>query len=57
MAARRGNLAVAKALLECGADPGIGDIAGVTPLKRALNCRKPQVVALLSASSGVPRSV
>lgn len=52
MAARRGNLAVAKAMLECGADPGIGDIAGVTPLQRALNCRKREVAALLSASDG-----
>uniref|UniRef100_Q020Z8 Globin n=1 Tax=Solibacter usitatus (strain Ellin6076) TaxID=234267 RepID=Q020Z8_SOLUE len=52
MAARRGNVAVAEALLEWGADPGIGDIAGVTPLQRALNCRKPEVAALLSASSG-----
>ncbi len=52
MAARRGNVAVAKALLECGADPGIRDIAGVTSLQRAINCRKPEVAALLSASFG-----
>ena len=57
MAARRGNVAVARAMLECGADPGIGDIAGVTPLQRAINCRKPEVAALLSASFGRPRGV
>ncbi len=51
MAARRGNVQVAKALLECGADPAICDIAGVDALQRAINCRKPQVAALLSASS------
>jgi len=49
MAARRGNVQVAKALLDCGADPRIGDIAGVTPLQRAINCRKPEVEALLRA--------
>ena len=57
MAARRGNVAVAKAMLECGADPGIRDIAGVTPLQRAINCRKPEVAALLSASLERPRGV
>jgi hemoglobin len=49
MAARRGNVGVARALLECGADRAIRDIAGVTPLQRARNCRKPGVVALLEA--------
>jgi ankyrin repeat protein len=57
MAARRGNVAVARAMLECGADPGIRDIAGVTPLQRAINCRKPEVAALLSASLERPRGV
>jgi len=57
MAARRGNVAVARAMLECGADPGIRDIAGVTPLQRAINCRKPAVASLLSASFRLPRSV
>jgi truncated hemoglobin YjbI len=47
MAARRGNVRVAAALLECGADPAIPDIAGVTPLQRAINCRKPAVAELL----------
>jgi ankyrin repeat protein len=51
MAARRGNVPVARALLDCGADTGIRDIAGVTPLGRALNCRKPEVAALLRAWS------
>jgi hemoglobin len=51
MAARRGNVQVARALLDCGADIEIRDIAGVTPLGRALNCRKPEVAALLRARS------
>jgi hemoglobin len=49
MAARRGNVPVARALLDSGADIGIRDIAGVTPLRRALNCRQPEVAALLRA--------
>lgn len=49
MAARRGNVDVAKALLDCGAAPGARDSSGVTPLARALNCRKPDVAALLRA--------
>jgi hemoglobin len=47
MAARRGHTAIAKALLELGADPNARDSAGVTPLRRALNCRKPEVARLL----------
>ena len=38
---------MAKALLELGADPNARDSAGVTPLRRALNCRKPEVAELL----------
>jgi len=47
MAARRGNVEVAQALLECGADVEARDSLGVTPLRRALNCRRPEVAALL----------
>jgi hypothetical protein len=47
MAARRGNVAIAQALLACGADRHARDSQGVTPLQRALNCRKPGVAELL----------
>lgn len=49
MAARRGNVEIATALLDCGADIEARDSAGVTPLRRAVNCRKPTVAALLRA--------
>ncbi len=51
MAARRGNMEVAEALLDCGADINARDTAGVTPLQRAKNCRQ-AAVALLLASRG-----
>jgi truncated hemoglobin YjbI len=47
MAARRGNLGVAEALLESGADPDVRDRRGDTPLRRAENCRKTALAALL----------
>jgi len=47
MAARRGNVTVAKALLLCGADIAARDYRGVTPLQRAINCKKAGVAALL----------
>jgi hemoglobin len=47
MAARRGNVRVAEALLDCGADIEARDIAGDTPLRRAVNCAKVELVALL----------
>ncbi len=49
MAARRGNTAVIAALLECGADIDARDSLGVTPLRRAINCRKPEAAKLLRA--------
>jgi len=49
MATRRGNVQVAQALLDCGADLGMQDTKGDTPLQRALNCRKTAVAALLRA--------
>ena len=51
MAARRGNIEVAEALLDCGADQNAKDKSGDTPLQRAKNCRK-AAVALLLASRG-----
>ncbi len=47
MAARRGNVAVAEALLGCGADIDARDYRGATPLQRAINCRKAQVADFL----------
>jgi truncated hemoglobin YjbI len=49
MAARRGNLEIAEALLDCGARLEARDSRGDTPLRRALNCRKPQIAELLLA--------
>lgn len=47
MAARRGNVPVAEALLDGGADLEARDRAGDTPLRRAVNCGKPAMVAFL----------
>ena len=47
MAARRGNVSVAAALLDCGADIEARDRRGVTPLGRAINCRKKEMAAFL----------
>jgi truncated hemoglobin YjbI len=49
MAARRGNVEVAAALLDCGAGIGARDSLGDTPLRRAVNCDKTDVAALLLA--------
>lgn len=48
-AARYGFVTVARALLDLGADPNSKDKKGLTPLDRARNCRRPDVVALLDA--------
>jgi truncated hemoglobin YjbI len=48
MAARRGFVGIAQALLDCGARAGAKDIKGNTPLQRALNCRKNEVAQLLA---------
>ncbi len=49
MAARRGNLEIAAALLDCGADIDRPDSLGDTPLRRAVNCGRIQVASLLLA--------
>jgi hypothetical protein len=49
MAARRGNVAVAAALLDCGADIEARDRRGDTPLRRAVNCEQSAAAALLLA--------
>ena len=51
MAARRGNTEIAAALLECGANIDARDNQGVTPLQRAINCRKKSVANLLTGGS------
>jgi truncated hemoglobin YjbI len=48
MAARRGFMGIAQALLDCGAAAGVKDIKGATPLQRALNCRREDVARLLA---------
>jgi truncated hemoglobin YjbI len=47
MAARRGNVEVAEALLDCGAGIEARDSLRDTPLRRAVNCNKADVAALL----------
>jgi len=49
MAARRGNVEIAASLLDCGADLGGARQLGETPLRRAVNCSKVEVAALLVA--------
>ncbi len=48
-AARFGNVRVANALLAAGANRSAKDKKGLTPLNRALNCRKHLVAKLLTA--------
>ena len=47
MAARRGNIPVAEALLDCGADIEKRDKLGDTPLHRAVKCGKTDMVVFL----------
>lgn len=47
MATRRGNISVAEALLDCKADIEVRDKLGDTPLRRAVNCGKTEMVAFL----------
>ncbi|MFN7938666.1 MAG: ankyrin repeat domain-containing protein [Bryobacteraceae bacterium] len=47
MAARRGFVEIAEAMLECGADPSARDRKGDTPLQRARNCRQEAILRLL----------
>ncbi len=49
MAARRGNVEVAEALMDCGAGIEVRDSLGDTPLRRAVNCDKADVAGLLLA--------
>ncbi|MBV8820985.1 MAG: ankyrin repeat domain-containing protein [Acidobacteriaceae bacterium] len=47
MAARRGNVPVAAVLLDNAADPTLRDKKGHTPLDRAVNCRKHDMIRYL----------
>lgn len=47
MAARRGYVEIARALLDCGASLEARDSKGDTPLQRAINCRRERVCHLL----------
>jgi hemoglobin len=47
MAARRGNIAIARVLIAAGAALEAGDTKGETPLRRAVNCGHPEFVCLL----------
>lgn len=47
MAARRGHVEIAQALLDCGAAIDARDALGDTPLRRSVNCNKIQVASLL----------
>jgi len=57
LAARRGNVEIAEALLDCGADIEARDSAGDTPLRRAVNCGKTAVAALLLSRGADRESV
>ena len=50
MAARRGHVEIAQALIDAGAQTNARDSKGDTPLKRALNCRQIKVSQLLKIS-------
>lgn len=47
MAARRENVEIARALLDCGAVMEARDAKGATPLQRAVNCRQRNVARFL----------
>jgi truncated hemoglobin YjbI len=49
MAARRGNVPVAEALLQCGANIEARDSMGDSPLRRAVNCGRTGMAAFLVA--------
>jgi ankyrin repeat protein len=56
MAARRGNVEIAAALIDCGARIEARDSAGETPLRRAVNCDQVEVARLLLARGADPDS-
>src|SRR5262249_46095122 len=54
MAARRGNVAIAQALLDGGAALEARDSTGDTPLRRAVNCGQLEIVRRLRARGAAP---
>jgi hypothetical protein len=56
MAARRGNTALAEALVRHGADVDARDSNGETPLRRAVNCGHPEAARALIALGADPDS-
>jgi len=57
MAARRDNVAVGEALLDCGANIEALDSKNESPLRRAVNCSQPAIAALLLARGANPHSI
>jgi truncated hemoglobin YjbI len=56
MAARRGNVGLARVLLEAGADPECQDSKGETPLRRAVNCGQQAMAEFLVSRGADPAS-
>jgi hemoglobin len=56
MAARRGYVEIARALLDCGAAIRARDRKGDTPLQRAMNCRRDGVAQLLVERGATTRA-
>jgi hemoglobin len=56
MAARRGYLEIARALLDSGASIDARDSKGDTPLQRAVNCRRDSVSQLLVKRGAIARA-
>ncbi len=54
MAARRGTVEIAQALIDCGARVNVRDRRGDTPLRRALKCRKQALADLLLSNGASP---
>ena len=57
MAARRGHLEIAGALLDCGGNIEARDSVGDTPLRRAVNCDKVALASLLLARGADSHSI
>ena len=57
MAARRGHLEIAGALLDCGGNIEARDSVGDTPLRRAVNCNKIALASLMLARGADSHSI
>jgi Arf-GAP/coiled-coil/ANK repeat/PH domain-containing protein len=56
LAARRGNVGIAEALLDAGADLEASDKKGETPLRRAVNCGHKDLAALFVSRGADPNA-